>query len=327
MDFSHRGSCCFDRALASSLDSFLPLMPCRLAPADLTRPRFILPLDYYAAITIMVGRKSMKTDIYDRERNPYLTFLSGSNRIQVELSLLRERLGDSSLFQNRGEVKRVIDIGCGFGHMSIALMRMFEESHVAFEYTGIDPVQTQLKGFKELLTREHRRKVKLVASSVEGFVFDEAYDFAFFGHSLYYVHSMHETLKKVIGHSKETCILHHGQGGINTIHQAFSEWVRKGPHIISTYAQVVACLSQLQKEGMAFEYDVCEFQSAIDVKECQNPESSRGRDLITFFLESDYERLSVRARCDVHDFFRNQIGDTMLNDEAIIVIGSREFSS
>ena len=226
------------------------------------------------------------------------------------------------LFQDRGVVKRIIDIGCGFGSISIELMKMLEKNRIQFQYTGVDPSKAQLKRFRELLQSEGRNDVRLVESRIEDFIYEEIYDLAYIGHSLYYAESMIDTLEKVIRNSKEVCIVHHGEGGINEVHQAFSEWVREGPHIISTYNQIISCLEQLKEQGMNFEYVLHEFKSLIDVKDCQNPASKRGRALIAFFLERDYETIPRRVRRDVRDFFGKQIGNSMLHDEAIILITS-----
>ena len=92
---------------------------------------------------------------------------------------------------------------------------------------------------------------------------------------------------------KKSLIVHHGERGINTVHQAFPELVKKGAHIISTYHDV-----EKEMEKMERKYRAECLESRVDIRPAHDANNPEGRDLIRFFLEqpqvseSTYRRVS-----------------------------------
>ena len=214
--------------------------------------------------------KIYERDIY--QETVYSAWLKYSNERNVLEKFLRDNF--RSLFAKKK--LSIIDIGCGSGSAAQRLIKVLDENDVNFEYTGIDPYRDQLDRFKEWAGD----RVTLIPSKIENFEASEHYDFAYLIHPLYYTDSIAEVLKKVFSFANSALIVHHGERGINEVHEAFRKYTKEGPNIISTYTNVKEALEELE---IPFELQVVD--TKVDVSACKDPHNPDGQKLIKFFLE------------------------------------------
>jgi hypothetical protein len=99
-------------------------------------------------------------------------------------------------------------------------------------------------------------------------------------HALYYVNSFEEVLRKVCTTADKVFVVHHGVFGMNEVHERFRDYVKPGPHIISTWVDV-----QKSLDALGFKYELEVRDTEVQVAACQDPQNEEGRKLIKFFLE------------------------------------------
>jgi SAM-dependent methyltransferase len=185
---------------------------------------------------------------------------------------------------------RLLDVGCGAGAAGLRVMEIAETEGVTLEYTGIDPYANQLEMFRQSLGT---RAADLQVGTIESLQTDQRWDVIMAVHSLYYVPKLRTALQKLSEHGETLILVHHGERGINEVHQAFREEVMEGPHIVSTDNDVAGELDELGRE-----YELLTLESSVDVSACAHPLNPVGRNLIRFFLErsdldeDSFERVS-----------------------------------
>ena len=70
-------------------------------------------------------------DIYDQERGVYAACLGASNKVGLLIQALEEMLKQSELFQNKQRTKKILDVGCGFGEVSLQLMNLLDKNQIS----------------------------------------------------------------------------------------------------------------------------------------------------------------------------------------------------
>lgn len=254
----------------------------------------------------------MNTDfdpqIYERdiyEESIYSSWLKYTNERDLLEKILRERMRE---WVTKDHIS-IIDIGCSVGSAAERLFKVLGDNKITYDYTGIDPYGDQLKKFRE---RHPEESIKLIQKSLEDIGTGIKYDLAYVIHSLYYVDDIKSALEKIIKISSKAIIVHHGERGINTIHQQFSKYVKPGPNIISTHKLITSSLDEIGKE-----YTFENYETTVDVTPCHDPKNKDGVNMIKFFLEQS--ELPQNIIEEVSAFIREEIGDTMIHDMGLII--------
>lgn len=242
--------------------------------------------------------KIYERDIY--EDSIYSAWLKYSNERDVLEEFLRKNFERWVKKNNLS----ILDIGCGSGSAARRIMRILDDRVIAYTYTGVDPYRDQLDRWAEWLPEDKR--VTLIKDTIENFKPDKTYDLVVVVHALYYVDDLRGALEKIRSWGKIALIVHHGERGINEIHQALRSLVKEGPNIISTYNKVK---NELDIAKIPYDFDVVMTQ--VDIRPCHDPKNEDGRKLIRFFLE--HSELSEDIIENVSLFLKSK-GDFMKQD-------------
>src|SRR6185295_10536947 len=98
---------------------------------------------------------------------------------------------------------------------------------------------------------------------------------------------------------KTKLIVHHGETGIHQIHEAFREYVKEGPNIISTYQKI-----ETELDSLGIKYELQQVGARVDIRPCHDPKNPDGIRLIKFFLE--HSELPQKVIEDVSEFLRTK---------------------
>ena len=216
--------------------------------------------------------KIYERDVY--QDDIYSAWLKYSNERDVLEDYLRKNFTQWCKKDNLS----ILEIGCGSGSAARRFLKILDERGISYNYTGIDPYQDQLDRWKDWLPEN--RNISLRQGTIEGFESNEKFDLVLAIHSLYYVDDLKKTLEKIRSFGSNAFIVHHGERGINEVHQEFRVLVKEGPNIISTYNQV---RNTLELAEILFSLDVV--LTKVDIRSCHDPKNPDGRMLIKFFLE------------------------------------------
>ena len=252
--------------------------------------------------------KIYEKDTY--EEPIYSSWLKNVNeRVILEKTLL-DRFNE--WFDERWKEKKVciVDIGCGVGSAAIKLFKILDKKEIKYCYLGFDPYKEQLERFEEAIPLNSNKK--LLCSTLEDFKPTKKYDIAFVIHTLYYVENMKEALTKILNFAEKTIIVHHGKNGINTVHQKFRKYVKKGNNIISTHEDVLNALNKL-----GVEYNYKKYSATLNIAPCKDPNNKDGRNMIKFFLEKSV--LPNKIIDEVSKWFRDKKSNIITHDFALII--------
>ena len=250
--------------------------------------------------------------VYDRkegEEDIYAAWLRNADERQVLERALEERLDEWCLTQSDKPFE-IVDIGCGRGSAAAKLFKVLEKRGIVYQYTGVEPSQIQLDQFRSELGEDKNKR--LVCSTLEEFDPTETFDLTYAVHPLYYVPDMVTALKKMLSFSRRLLIAHHGVKGINEAHQQFRQYVRKGPHIISTHEDVTRALDEL-----GVDYMLQVYPTRTNIQSCKDPNNPEGRNMIKFFLEQPDLPESVIE--EVSKYFSRTKLDYMIHDLGLII--------
>lgn len=215
--------------------------------------------------------KIYERDVY--QDAAYSAWLKNSN----ERDVLEQVLRDRSAWWCRDGLS-ILDIGCGTGATALRVFKILDEKGFSYTYTGVEPYEEQLTRFRADFPDP--QNIELVRSKIEDYVSAQKHDFTVMAHALYYVDSFEDIIKKVCATADKIFVVHHGVFGINEVHQQFRDYVKPGPHIISTWVDVQKSLDAL---GLKYEMEVRDTE--VQVAACQDSKNEEGRRLIKFFLE------------------------------------------
>ena len=254
------------------------------------------------------------------EESPYQTWLRLTTEKVLLQFWLQKNLPSFALSKETHRPIRILDLGCGFGHMAIRLLRVLLNMGLRVDYTGVDPYQAQLDLFKETLSPLKEVRVRLIQGDASTHIPDQVYDLIFASHMLYYVDDWMEALRRIIDSGREGIIVHHGARGINTIHERFRKDVHPGPHVISTDNQVANILRSLPLQGRRMSHH--RFPSTVAVRLCQLPRSRAGNNLLSFFLEHPLQEIPSRTLKEIRTFMRELYDPDhlMVHDVGVITI-------
>ncbi|MBP7506300.1 MAG: class I SAM-dependent methyltransferase [Prolixibacteraceae bacterium] len=210
----------------------------------------------------------------------------------------------------------IIDIGCGSGASGMRIMEILGNASINYKYTGIEPFEDQLKYFKDKLN--NKKNIQFKVSTLEDFQTNDRFDMAFVVHSLYYVPDMLEAVKKIHSFSERAAIVHQGYRGINEIHERFRNYMKKGPHLISTCDDIARCL-----DNAGIDFELHSFESKVNVSSIKENGNETGRKLIQFFLERT--DLSDDIIEEIRDYFRKG-PDIIIQDEGFFITKNKRIS-
>lgn len=248
--------------------------------------------------------KIYERDIY--EDSVYSAWLKHSNERDVFEKYLKTNLGKCC----KKDSLSILELGCGSGSAARRMLSVLNEKGITYSYTGVDPYQDQLDRWLEISPLD--KNVTLIKGTVENFVPNKKYDLVLVVHSLYYVDNLAETLKKICTYGTNSFIVHHGEKGINEIHQAFRSYVKPGNNIISTYNNV-----KIELDNLHVPYNLDIVMTKTDIRPCHDPKNEDGRKLIKFFLERS--ELSENIIEEVSSFLREK-GDFLKQDVGYFTI-------
>lgn len=245
--------------------------------------------------------------IYTKPEGPYTSWLETTSEKRDFEAWFAENFKIFRASRITSRPLRVLDLGCSWGSTTFRIMRTLRAKGHTLEYTAVDPYQAQLDEFRRLADASDLTGVtlNLVCGSADDWVPDvttfPAYDLVIGSHMLYYTRSEFRlTLGRLLMFGIEVLVVHHGQRGINTVHEAFREHIHPGPNVISTDVQVWDALWTLPRMGRQFLRS--QFASTVDVSSIADPTSLRGRNLISFFLERDINTIDPDVVRRVREF-------------------------
>lgn len=244
--------------------------------------------------------ESFERFIYVEPEGPYTSWLeTTSEKRDFEVWLATHlHLFEVSYIKNR-QIS-VLDIGCSWGSTSFRVIRVLKAAGLEVEYTGVDPYQSQLDKFQHLVEESGLTGVRLIQGDVESYVPDRRHDLVIASHMLYYTSSMRRSLANLLAAGRELVVVHHGKRGINTVHEAFGSHVKAGVHVISLDDDVAACLAGLDLSGRVLRRHG--FSSTVNISGCVDPDSRQGRNLISFFLEREFDSIDPEVVAGVRRF-------------------------
>jgi hypothetical protein len=152
----------------------------------------------------------------------------------------------------------------------------------------------------------------LACSTLEDFSTSEHFNLGYAVHCLYYVDNMRATLQRLQSLTGKMIIVHHGERGINEVHQNFGDFIRKGPNIMSTHENVLTNLTDL---GINYTCEV--YPTQTNISACKDPSNLIGKNMIRFFL--DQPNLSQEELLEVSKYFKRLGRDYMTHDMALII--------
>jgi hypothetical protein len=239
--------------------------------------------------------------IYTQPDGPYTSWLAMTSEKRDFERWLAQNIHLFGIARIFGRSVSVLDLGCSWGSTSFRIYRVLRSLGLEIEYTGVDPYRLQLDRFRQLADESGLTGIRLVEAGSESYVPDREYDLVIASHSLYYTSDMRLALQKIVQAGHEAVIVHHGPRGINSVHEAFGEHVKPGPHVISTDADVAACLQTIDLQGRLVGRGG--FPSTVDVTPCIM-DTQHGRNLISFFLERGFDTISPEIIEAVRRFLR-----------------------
>lgn len=252
--------------------------------------------------------RPFETFIYTEPEGPYTSWLETTTEKRDFEDWLTANLPMFAFSRKTKRVVRVLDLGCSWGSTSFRIMRVLHKAGLTLDYTAVDPYQPQLDKFRRLADASDLTGVTLhlACGNAEDWMPDAevklpAYDLVIGSHMLYYTGSEFRlTLGKMLMLGQELLVVHHGKRGINTVHEAFREYVHPGKNIVSTDDDVAYAMQQLPLIGRRWGH--YRFPSAVDVSSIADPDSLRGRNLISFFLERAIDTIDPEVVRRVRDF-------------------------
>lgn len=260
--------------------------------------------------------------IYTEPEGAYTSWLETTSEKRDFEAWLAANLHIFEVARIRGRPVSVLDLGCSWGSTSFRIIRVLQSFGLEVEYTGVDPYQAQLDKFRRLADESGLRNVRLIRGGAESHVPDRVYDLVIGSHMLYYTPDMQASLRNVLWAGREAIVVHHGKRGINTVHEAFGRHVKPGPHVISTDDDVARCFDRLDLHDRRIEHH--RFASTVDISACVDPDSRRGRNLISFFLERGFDSIDPDVVTAVRHFLRDTYAPeyVMTHDVGIFTITS-----
>src|SRR3989338_4871137 len=249
----------------------------------------------------------------------YDAWLQHTNQKSRLIDILKNEIPKSGLKENKQTVKNILDVGCNDGSVSLKLMDILKNNGICFQYTGLEPEKAWLDKFKNSATGGRITNISFLESSFEDFEFDCLYDLVLAAYSLYHFQNVKAILKKTILGSKQFYIAH-GKSD-NPVRKIFPELVKEGIKPMTTYNDIVNGLNSLKEDGLKFKWRVIEYKSETDVRQCSDPSSRDGQDLITFFLRQ-YNEIPENEKLFVHNAFKEIVGPSLIQKEAFIIISN-----
>lgn len=249
-----------------------------------------------------MNERRFEEGIYVGENNPYVSWLKATTEKELYGQHLPSYLSDMRIGQTMAEHASVLDLGCGFGSTAKRLMRALHGLGIAFDYTGVDPYEEQLRIFAESEHEDELPTPRLMVGDIESYVPDRAYTLVHASHSLYYTHNMPAALERLVSFGREIIIVHHGWRGINEFHQRFRSEIKPGPYIISTDEDVVENLSELDLGGRRVRRRG--LLSTVNITPCFDPSSRDGQNLLAFFFERTYESIAPSVLAAARSFLQ-----------------------
>ncbi|MFH1510581.1 MAG: class I SAM-dependent methyltransferase [Candidatus Woesearchaeota archaeon] len=235
----------------------------------------------------------------------YFKYLSRTDERDILERKLRELI---PLWCTKDQMS-ILEPGCAVGSAAARLTKILDEKGVSCNYVALDPSKEQLERFQKSLPHLN---AELVCSRFEDYNPNKKFDLAYAVHSLYYMDSLKEAVKKLYGLADKSIIVHYGSRGIHEIRERFSSSVKGGPNINSTYHDVVRAIEEL-----GIKYHLYQRVSHFDIGDCKILNQD-GRDLIKFFLEDPNP--SEETIGSVSDFIREG-PDRRPHDIALILVG------
>ncbi len=232
----------------------------------------------------------------------YDSWLRNSNERNIMEQVLRETFD----LWCAGTKLKIHDIGCGTGASAKRLFKILGERQVGFSYRGIDPYRDQLKQFQGWV--DGHPDIELRQGTIQDYEpLEKEFDLGLTIHSLYYAEDLGEAIEKLYRSSKRAIIVHHGQQGINEVHERFRQHMNaRRANIISTFHSIKATLTKL-----SIPYKLRVFGTRFNTGPIKELDSD-GKNLIRFFLEmSD---LPPEVFEEVSAWFRIRPDKAMLHD-------------
>ncbi len=190
----------------------------------------------------------------------------------------------------------ILSVGCGPGNFDLKVLRMLARRYGALSYVGLEPNPRHRRAFSARLARLplSAARITLVDAAFERYTTTRRFDFIFLTHCLYYIPDRDRAIRRALALLRaggRLIIFNQTPRGIDVLQRRFLRLVkgRDDERFSSRDLQAI-----LARRGLA--HRRARLPNLVDVSACFQPRSRRGRNLLSFFIESDARRLPPALR-------------------------------
>ncbi|MEW6386611.1 MAG: class I SAM-dependent methyltransferase [Thermodesulfobacteriota bacterium] len=226
----------------------------------------------------------------------FATFRSISNEWQAMLKWSGEVL--PGLLPAKEQLS-ILSVGSGTGEFDVEFARLLQAKFKSLQYVTIEPNLTECRQLQSRIAASHLDKIQFEIDPVafENFPRQQRFDLILFSHCLYYLPDRDQALtqaRDLLLGSGLLLIFHQTPQGIDQIQQRFMRRVKGDENEMFTSREIQAIL-----EGHRLPYRLEVLESFLDVTSCFQPDSPTGRELLSFFLESDVRQVRPELQQEI----------------------------
>lgn len=218
----------------------------------------------------------------------FRTYRSVSGECAAMLNWVRKAAAGITL---RSEPAAILSVGCGAGDFDLQVLRVLARRRKLISYVGLEPHALHRRAFAARLVRSPLPGVRAVVENktFETYAGLRRFDLIFMTHCLYYIPDRERAIRKALALLRAAgclVIFHQTARGIDALQRKFLLAVkgRVDERFSSRDLQAI-----LDRCGIGYRLQY--LSNRVDVSACFKPASRIGRDLLSFFFETDARHL------------------------------------